>query len=215
VKLAIARAIMTISVRCFGDPRRDWAHAMQAEFDVAVEMGEPLSFASGCLLSAIRELPVHEEGRFALASYILALGVIVPVGVLLLASVTQGFPFLAPIEAGASSILGNGRPGDINAANQTGLPLLALLTLVLGIGHLYMAWAMLDRDWSRVATVGFAAMALMATTVLFASVLFLYDACALPQAVVTMLELLTIWSLVRWDRDLTDTGLDSVRPHPS
>jgi hypothetical protein len=188
---------------------------MQAEFEVVVETGEPLSFASGCLLSAIRELPAHEEGRFALASYILAVGVIVPVGVLLLASVTQGFPFLAPMEAGANSILGDGRPADINAANQTGLPLLALLTLVLGTGHLYMAWAMLDRDWSRVTSVAFAAMALMATTVTFASVLFLYDACALPQAAVTMIELSAIWSLVRWHRDLTDTGPDSVRPHPS
>lgn len=215
MRAAIARVVMALAARCFGQHRRDWASAMEAEFEVAIEEGAALSFASGCLLSAIRELPAHEEGRFAIASHILALGIIIPIAGLMLISVAQGYSFMAPNEAGTDAIVGTGRPMFVNAANQTGLPLLTLLTFVLGSGHLWMAWTMLDRDWSRVASLGTAAAALISTVVMFTGILFWSDPCALPQAAMTAVELLAIWSLVRWHGDLPDTGPDRVRPYPA
>jgi len=215
MRVAIACVVMALAARCFGKHRRDWASAMEAELQAAIEEGESLSFASGCLLRAIRELPAHEDGRFAIASHVLALGIIIPIAGLMLISVGQGYPFLAPNEAGTDAILGTGRPMLVNAANQTGLPLLTLLTFVLGSGHLWVAWAMLDRDWSRVASLGTAAAALTSTVVMFTGILFWSDPCALPQAAMTAVELLAIWSLIRWHGDLPDTGLDMVWPHPA
>jgi hypothetical protein len=214
VKMAIARAMMIMAVRCLSDFRRDWALAMQAEFDVAAEAGNALSFAFGCLLGAWREVSTHEEGRFAIASYFLAIGVIVPLGGLLLSSVASGYAYLTPAEAGAGNIFGSGRPVfPVTYANQSGLSLLAILTFGLGLGHLYIAWVILDRNWMRVAVAGRIGAAVMATIVTFTGVLFLYDTCALPQVVAIAIELGAIWLLARWHADLTDDDSWQPRPH--
>lgn len=203
MKLLVARAMMAVAARCLGMSRREWATAMEAELHAAAEAGEALSFAGGCLVAAWREMPAHEEGRFALASHFLAVGVIVPMAALLLSSVVFGFSFLTPRELGLASSLGSGEPVFVNYANQTGLPLMALVTLVLGLGHLLMAWAMLERDWLRVAALGRIGAALMATMVIFTGILFLYEACALPEAAAIVLELGAIRSLVRWHAELS------------
>ena len=176
---------------------------MQAEFHAANDAGEPLSFALGCLVGAWREMPVHEEGRFALASHVLAVGVVVPMAALLLLSVALGSPYLNLDEIGAGSLLGTGKPiFPVTAANRAGLPLLAILTFVLGLGHLCMGWAMLDRDWTRVAALGRIGASVIMTMVTFTGILFLCDSCALPQAATIAIELAAIWSLARWHSEL-------------
>ena len=51
---------------------------MQGEFDAAIADGRPLTFAVGCLIAAWREMPTQAQGRFVLANYALALGLLVP-----------------------------------------------------------------------------------------------------------------------------------------
>lgn len=212
--MAIARAMMIMAVRSLGYSRREWALAMQAEFDVAAEEGDALSFAFGCLLGAWREVLAHEEGRFALASYLLAIGGILPLGGLLITSVASGYSYLAPVEVGAGNFWGSGRPVfPVTYANQSGLLLLAMLTFALGLGHVYMAWAILDRDWTRVAVAGRIGAAVMVTIVTFTGVLLLYDTCALPQVVAISLELSSIWLLARWHDYLPDDDSWQSGPH--
>jgi hypothetical protein len=211
MKLVVARVMMTLATRCMAHHRGEWALAMETEFEVAAEAGDALSFASGCLLGAWREMPAEEEGRFALASHFLAVGVIVPMAALLLSSVIHGFAYLAPEGAGTGGVLGSNGPSFVNYANITGLPLMAILTSVLGVGHLYMAWAMLDRNWERVAALGRIGAAIMATMVIFTGILFIYEACALPQAFAIGIELIAIWALVRWHAELRDTSRHEAR----
>jgi hypothetical protein len=209
--LALARAVMALAARCLGDHRREWALAMEAELDAAAEAGGPLRFAFGCLLAAWREMLAHEEGRFALASHVLAAGVIVPMAGLMLFSVALGFPYLAPHETGNSRLFGSGEPVSINEANLVGLPLMAALTTGLGFGHLLMAWEMLDRDWRRVATLGRIAAAVMVMMVLFSGILFIYETCALPQTAAMVIELAAIGVLVRWHDQLPVSAHQDAR----
>jgi hypothetical protein len=97
---------------------------MQVEFEVASKDGQALPFAFGCLLSACRELPEHEEGRFTLACHLLVLVAVVPASALLTASILAGFPE-------AYFGFGAGRPATepspfINEGNRFALPALAL-----------------------------------------------------------------------------------------
>jgi len=203
MKATLARCIMTVAVRCFSDRRHQWASAMAAEFETAADEGEALSFAIGCLATALAEMPKHEEGRFALASHILALGVMLPIAALLVSSVPRGFALLAPSSESAVALLGSGYPAfGINEANQVGLPLMALLTLTLGFGHLALAWAILERDWKRVTAIGSMGAAIVVTLLVFSSILFFGDGCAIPQAVIIALELVAVWVMVGWHADL-------------
>lgn len=200
----LARYVMALAVRSLGTQRSDWAAAMEAEFETAAEADEPLRFALGCLVSAWRDLPFEEEGRFVIASHVLVLGVVLPVGILLLTSVTRGFPFLALDRFNAIGLLGRGAPSFfISAGNATGLPLMALLTVALGVGHARMAWLVLERDWVGVATLASLGAALLITMVTFSSIFFLFDASALPQAAVIAIELGAIWLLPRWHNEVS------------
>lgn len=199
---ALARVLMALSARCLGPARRDWAAAMQAEFEVAADAGEALGFAAGCLSSAARAMLAQPEGRFALATHVLAVGVLVPMAGLLLVSAGLGFPYLAFGTVGAGA-LGSGLPhAAVNAANRSGVPLLALLTGLTGVGHVVVAWALLERDWDRVAWLARLGAAMLVTTVAFSAILFLYDPCALPQLGIVGGELVLLWLAVRWHDDL-------------
>ena len=74
----LATAVMSLARRCLGENRREWALAMQGEFDAAIADDRPLAFAVGCLIAAWREMPAQGQGRFVLANYALALGLLVP-----------------------------------------------------------------------------------------------------------------------------------------
>src|SRR3546814_4358219 len=74
MKTALSRAVMALAVFCMDESRREWSAAMRAEFDAAAPEGRSLSFATGCLVAAWREMLTREEGRYTLTNYALALG---------------------------------------------------------------------------------------------------------------------------------------------
>src|SRR3546814_8724268 len=82
MKTALSRAVMALAVCCMDESRREWSAAMRAEFDAAAPEGRSLSFATGCLVAAWREMLTREEGRYTLTNYALALGVMIPMAAL-------------------------------------------------------------------------------------------------------------------------------------
>lgn len=208
MRLALSRAMMTLNAACLGAERTEWAAAMHAEFEEAVDADEPFRFALGCLSSAVPGLFTREEGRRAVARHVLATGILLPMAVLILMSVAQGFPYLT------TDVIEPGHTGDIGpvlsitAANRAGLPLLALLTTAIGLGHLAIAWALLERDWPMVAKLGQVGAALLVSMLIFAAILSMGDPRALPQAIIIALELATVWSVARWqESQATDAGV--------
>jgi len=189
---------MTLAIRCLGESRREWALAMKAEFQAAVDDGRPLAFAAGCLVAAWREMPLQSEGRFVLANYTLALGVLIPMAVLQFAC--AGLPYLSVARGWGHALLAPGSAQQLylgEAYSAAVLPLL-ILWMLLGAGHLRLAWVLLERDWSGVARVGALTVAASATLVVFTGVLFLDDARVSLQAVLLAIELATICASWRW-----------------
>src|SRR3546814_3564115 len=82
MKTALSRAVMALAGCCMDESRREWSAAMRAEFDAAAPEGRSLSFATGCLVAAWREMLTREEGRYTLTNYALALGVMIPMAAL-------------------------------------------------------------------------------------------------------------------------------------
>lgn len=196
----LSRALMAMAVRCLGEDRHEWGLAMEAEFDAAWRDGKPLRFAAGCLLGAMRELPHHEAGRFALWSYVLALGMMVPIATTLIFGVLFDFPYSYLMQTQAM-ILPQGK-GDaaifLHEANLAALPSLAVLIVFLGVGHLRIAWDMLERDWVRVAVAARANAAIAATLLVFTVLVF---GCTLPvliQITALAAELAVVTLMARW-----------------
>ncbi len=81
---------------------------------------------------------------------------------------------------------------------QAAIPSLALLLLLLGLGHLRIAWAMLERDWAGVTRLAALTLAAAATLIIFMNVLFLNGTQALLQAAVLVIEVATVWRVARW-----------------
>ncbi|HEX9932341.1 MAG TPA: hypothetical protein VGB08_05815 [Allosphingosinicella sp.] len=179
---AVPRALMALAVRSMGAHRRTWGEAMEAELEAAREDGKPLLFALGCLAAAWRELPAHEEGRFAIASHLVAFLLIVPAAALAASTMLADF---------ASS-------GAVSEANRAALPSLAALLLVLAGAHLRMAWLVLERDWTRLAPAAALAAAATTTLVLFAAVVFGDFASAPLRAAALAAELGCVAALARW-----------------
>jgi hypothetical protein len=199
----LARAVMTLAETCLGDHRRDWALAMRSEFEVAVRDGKPLVFALGCLTSAARDMPGHAEGRFALTSHAVALGLL-PTAALLLLGTGAGFPFLPSGYAGISSwVIGDGEQLRLMTPWNRGFaPALALLIWGLVAGHLLMPWFILERNWTRVATLARINSAATVTLFLFTGALFLDVTFLLLPAAGLAIELLAIGLLYRWQAHL-------------
>jgi hypothetical protein len=196
--MSLARALMTLAVRSLGEGRREWARAMQAEFQAALDDGRPLAFAAGCLIAAWRQLPTQERGRLHLASHAVALGVLIPMAVVQLECVA-GVPYsslgsVAPCPA-QELILGD--------AYRAATPSFLGLWLLLGLGHLRLAWVLLERDWARLVRVAAVTVAASATLVIFTVVLFLDDAGVSVQAGLLGFELAAIYALARWDARLS------------
>lgn len=190
---------MVVAALCLGERRRDWALAMQGEFQSAIEDGHALRFATGCLIAAWRQMPAQEQGRFVIANYALALGMFVPMAVLQLEFVA-GLPFLSLGPSGLYAML---TPDSVQGpflihAYSSAIPVLVALWTLLGIGHLRLAWLLLERDWSRVARIGALTVAASATLVVFTVVLFLDDAGVHLQAALLAAELTAVYGLARW-----------------
>lgn len=197
---AVSRAAMAIAVSCIGDRRREWGLAMQVEFEAARADGKPLSFALGCLVAAWRELPAQEEGRFLIASHVLALVLLIPTAGLLVSSIVTDFPhsYLGPIQTfGLFDVVGGGK-ALLNDANRSAVPSLAVLLAALAASHLRIAWLVLERDWARVAALGTLLAAATVTLLIFTAVVFAHYAFPLTQAAALAIELAGIAALARW-----------------
>ena len=200
----IARAVMAVATCLMSEHRRAWTAAMRAEFAVAAEEGAALPFAFGCLATAARELLTREEGRFTLTSYALALGLMLPMAAVQIGCAVFGLPYLYPDRAGLTGALLQGREHEalVRGIYQAAVPSLAMLLVLLGLGHVRIAWAMLDRDWASVRRLGAFALAAAATLIGFMGVLFLDGRQALTQAGVLAIELAVVTLVARWHAQL-------------
>ncbi|WP_133726918.1 hypothetical protein [Novosphingobium sp. GV027] len=152
MRAKLARLVLALAVQSLGTRHRPWAQAMCAEFALAQADGTALRFSSGCLLAAWRMLPHHSEGRFALASYALCLGLLLPMGALLAVAALSGFPFVDASAGWAGFLLGQGTfTSQLNVGTQCLAPLLMALTIMLAAAHVPLAWWVLDHDWPRIA----------------------------------------------------------------
>lgn len=197
---AIARAIMALAACCTDARHRQWSAAMRAEFEVALLDGHALRFATGCLAAAWRTMLTREEGWFTLSSYALTLGIMLPMAALQIGCALFGFPYLYPGEGGLAGALLEGRAheGLLRGTYQHAVPSLSFLLLMLGVAHLRIAWAMLERDWACVRRWGGGALAAAVTLLLLMAVLFLDAGQAMLQAVVLAIELATVTIVAQW-----------------
>lgn len=209
----MSRAMMAVAGRCLGESRRDWAAAMEAEFAIAAMAGKPLAFAAGCLAAAWRDMLSREDGRFTLTSYAVALGLMVPMAAIQFGCALFGFPFLYPGTEGLAGalLLGGDHLDLVGDFYRTAVPPLGLLLIALGVGHLRIAWAMLDCDWARVRRIGTLTLAVATTLILFMGALFLDSSRALLQVGVLTIELAILWLLARWSARLSAAA---VTEHP-
>ena len=200
----IARMLMVLAEHWLGERRREWAAAMRREFETAAGQGEGLSFAAGCLAAAGRDLLSREEGGLVAGSHGLALGVMLPMAALQIGCALFGLPYLYPGNEGLSGALlvGGAFEPLIRGTYQAAVPSLALLQLILGLAHVRIAWATLDRDWSRAARWGAFALAAGLTLIALMAVLFLDSSQAVLQTVVLVVELGTVGLAAHWHRQL-------------
>lgn len=199
MRVRLSRAIVALAARSLGPRRRMWAEAMEAELDAAIADGRPLAFATGCLLTAWRELPAFPEGRLTLATHALAIGLIVPLAGLVFWSGLLGYPYLAFGHVGLSGFLaGRSEQIPVLVVGQWAMaPALTLLVLQQSAGQLLLAWFLLERDWARVAAIGGANAASLTTFLIFASVLAIIDASILLPVAVLITEALAVLALAR------------------
>jgi hypothetical protein len=204
MKAALPRAIMALAVCCMDESRREWSAAMEAEFEAAVPEGRSLSFATGCLAAAWREMLTREEGRYTLTNYALALGLMIPMAALQIGCALFGLPYLYPGGKGLSGALLVGSEHEIlvRGVYQSAIVPLALLLLLLGLGHYCIAQAMIERNWTRVTRVGTLMLATVATLIIFMNVLFLDCSQALLQGGVLAVELAIVAAVARWHAQL-------------
>ena len=196
---AAAKAVMTLATSCLGENRREWAFAMEGEFEAAIEDGKPLAFATGCLIAAWREMPKQAEGRLVLANYALALGLLIPMAVL---------QFMQAV--GVTLTIGDNQNPYLAWSQLTAAPILLVLWLLLGIGHLRLAWVLVERDWSGVMRVGALIGAAMVTLFLFMGVLFLDIDALLSQVAALAFELTAILATARGQARLLSSATIEV-----
>lgn len=195
---ALSRAMMSLAGCCLGTDRRDWALAMQAEFEAAVDDGKPFTFAAGCLIAAWRELAHHGEGRLVLANYALALGLLLPMAALQFEQVINLSMFPGVTPPYAVLVAGAGQNLYLVSAQNSAVPVLLMLWLLLGLAHLCLAWVLVDWDWPRAVKLGALIGAIMVTLFLFMGVLMLDVSRLIAQAVELAIELAAILATARW-----------------
>lgn len=194
-----ARAVMWLTRCSLGESRRDWANAMEGEFEAALDDGRPLAFAAGCLIAAWREMPGQAEGRFVLASYAITLGMLIPMAVLQFACAV-GLPFLLQGPEGLYGALAAQAaqtPYSGDASNSIA-PAFLILWLLLCSSHLCIAWALLERDWPRIVRATALAIAAWATLASVSGVLAFHPLAVILQAGVLAIEIIAIATTARW-----------------
>ena len=159
-----------------------------------------MAFAFGCLVAALRELPRHEEGRLALATYALAFVLAIPTSALLLTSVLTDFPLSYLAHGEVQDVAG--RLGDqkpvLSEANLSAMFPLAVLIAILAGTQLWLAWLVTERDWPRVTGTALLMAAITATLLIFTGIVFDDFVSALAYATALAIELTAIAALARW-----------------
>lgn len=202
---ALARAVMALAIRCLGESRREWALAMQIEFDEAVADGRPFAFAIGCLAAAWCEMPSHVEGRLVLANYTLALGLVIPIAALQFA-LPFGFSTIPGEAIGGVLLAGADTVNPVLACQSDAAPCLLALWLMLGVGHLRLAWVLVDRDWGRVAKTGAFIGAALVTMYILMALLVLDLTFVTLQTAAMAIELWVLVAVARRHALLPDTA---------
>jgi len=206
--LAVSRALLSLASRSLGSDRRTWAMAMEAEFEAAVDDRRPFLFALGCLFAAWREIGKHSEGRLIVATYALALGVLIPMAAL---QFQQAVGFLSSAEGPP---FGNPSASDgpnlyLIWSQNSAIPVLLITWLLLGMAHLFLAWMLVEGDWPRIVKCGTLIGAAMITLSLFMGVLMLDLSSLRAQVAELAIEFVAVVSISRWHaRVLADASRD-------
>ena len=204
----VSRAVMSLALRCMGGSRREWALAMRAEFDEAIADGKPLAFATGCLIAAWRQMPGDAEGRDVLANYALALGLLIPMAVLQFGLALGFSSVLVGGEASHGVLLPGVSQNPMLAWSQvSAAPSLLGLWFLLGLGHLRLAWVLVERDWVRVVKVGAFIGATLATLALVMGVLALDLTFVTLQAAAMAIEVRALVAAARRQARLFPDGV--------
>lgn len=183
---------MTLAINCLGADRHEWGLAMKGEFDLAQEDGRGFCFAASCLAGALRQMPTHKEGRFTLASYAVAIGMIVPMAALFVSSTLLGSAFL------------------LNDGNRATAPALALLVVLLTGGHLLMGWVILERDWTRIFLFGRINAAATTTLFMITGVIFLDETVMILPIASLIFELTAALALSQWYGQSSDSNRSTI-----
>jgi len=149
----LSRCVMAVAIVCLGVRRREWGLAMQGGFEASIADGEPLSFALGCLLAACRARLAAPDRRLALASYALAVGLILPLAAVLAVDAIVGFPYLDFAQDNVVGILavGGASSTPLDNGNRAAASSLSMVVFLLAGTSVLIAWATLDRNWVRVS----------------------------------------------------------------
>lgn len=205
----LARIVMTVAMASLGPHRHGWKLAMAAEFDEVAAAGHGLSFATGCLTTAWRQLPAHMEGRLTLASHTFILGLILPAAALLLVGVLAGYPYIHPPYADAIGSFA--RAGTIaprlNAGNASAMPALPFILMLRVGSDVLLAWFTAERDWTRAAAAQRFGAAATVTLALFAGVVVHDETCIVLPGLTIAVEALAVALLRHWHGE--------AEPHPA
>lgn len=210
---ALSRIVMRIAIRCLGDRRGEWGRAMGGEFEMSIADGKPLTFAIGCLLGAWRARLTDGEGRFAMVSYALAVGVILPLAAVLAVGAIDGFPYLDFAQNDVFGILSvHGAASTLlNDGNRAAAPALSLAVFLLAGTSVLIAWAMLDRNWDRVAAIERFMAATTLTLMMFVGLLGFDQTRMILPILLFVAQHVAILMLMQWhwrlDRDTPNAHL--------
>ena len=200
MRARLAWTIVALAARTLGTRHADWAQAMKAELDAAIDDGRPMSFAAGCLLASWRQMLRFSEGRLTLASHLLAIGIIVPLAALWLWLGLLGYPYLAIGNVGVWGFI-EGRSEQIPlllVGEWSLAPALTMVILLQSVGQLLLAWFLLERDWPRVSSVARFNAATLTTLLLVTSIIAVVGYGVLFGITALITETLAVLALAWW-----------------
>ena len=193
MRAPVSRALMVIVLRSLSGNRREWALAMQAEFELAVADGKPFAFATGCLIAAWGEMLKRAEGRHVVANYTIALGLLIPVAAFQFTLAIGSLSVFADAGAFKGALLHGASNNSMLAWSQhSAVPCLLALWLLLSMAHLRLAWVLIEQDWTRVANVSALNGAVLVTLFLLMTALVLNVTFVALQAGVMAIEVVAL-----------------------